>query len=330
MLLVEKYTKAEFVGLLEPTIGADAAESVWSLFRFREPINKPTITTKDGDTLDIWKAGVENTALLYGPRFLDYLRNETVVFDPMVTDYVERMIQNVKTGTATNSATNTESTSGEVTHGKTLTTATTDNTTDTYDSNDRLTRNTTDTNNSTNTTTNNLTETTNGTEQTEGENRTIAAGLPQSISYSGQSGIPSALDWSVASSQEESDNNQDTTRSNTTTNTGTQGTQGTDTTTHTGTDTRDVTTERTLGRTGNQTQTAGGKDTTTGSRSTTTSGSNSTSEDGTTKERATGRSGKSPQELLELSRRYITNSNALKWFCEKMNANFEPVLEVYG
>ena len=251
------------------------------------------------------KVADNDNFLLYFQRLLSahetqynsLLRVQTIQFDPLVTDYMERLIsregQNSQT---TNRQGNTVSSDSDKT---------------TVSGSDRTTSET-DTNTSN---TDKVTGTSNNTQNSEGSGTTndksMNAQLPQSSTGAG-AGLPAAMNWNYATEQNESQNKTTNTGKQTntgnTTSTGNSNSDGHSTTTTTGSN--DSTTTGT--RNGNSTTSETG-------------GSNGTNSE-TVKERSTGRSGDTP-ELLTKAVSYISRTNAFFWLVDKLEAAFMCVYE---
>lgn len=308
-ILSGDYTAEQFAALFVNTDEATVS-NLYEFYKYRTPC-------------DNFPHFIRQTEILFASQYKKLLRDESVTYDAMVSEYMERLVVDDRSGKNSRSGTGTttEKTTGGMTEKGTSENIRTDN----------LQQNTEGTNNST--TTNDLQQSTTGdTSGTTTDNSTTTdtsktAGMsktnPQSVSYSSASAgaIPS-LSWTSADGQTQQEESETTTvndsRTNSEThhnvvkNTGTATTSADDN--HTVTNTGTVSDD---GKTTRETSQNGSKD-----GSTTTTEEETKSETGTTKERYTGRHGYTPAEMLEKSRDYILGTNAFKWLCEKYNSCF--------
>lgn len=247
-ILCVKYTVDEFVKLTENYIDSATAQALYWEFSMRGVFEDKPYITKAGQQFNPWERHLQNSLKMASDQYLQYLRIESVQYDPMVTNYVERQLinitQNKQGGTNTSVVDINENGGNTSTNGGVLTRKNT------------------------------------GTQRSDDSNtvegftndRQINASLPQSITNTGtgktdrDSAIPS-FNWNVASAQAETDNkHKDNSTSNATrtddlTETTTDGRTVTVTNNRTGkntnTNTVDLTTdnkadirERSTGRTG--------------------------------------------------------------------------------
>lgn len=316
--LKEDYTLEQFKDLFSQTDEA-TIEDLYSFYGYRTPISDPIP----------FSLAITQTELIYTSRYKKLLRDESVTYDAMVTDYMERLVTDERTGKS--AKTGTGGVTEETTTGSTETGTNQNTTTNNLKQESNGTADNTQTDDTTQTvnatTSASTTETRNlaGSSESQGLNKTN----PMQVTYptTAAGAIPS-LDWTSADGQQQQ--KQDTTNtgtvttegstedSNTTKNTGTIKNNGTtsDTTTNTGTVTDNGNTSRTLNGTGTRKTTNDTTDT------------EDTSESGTTKERYTGRHGYNPAELLDKSRSYILGTNAFQWLCEKYNNCFTWNIEI--
>lgn len=243
-------------------------------------------------------------------QYTNLLRIQTIKFDPLVTTYLERLIE--KEGTQTVSGTTKTVGSGSATRTDNLEGTSTVTTKGTVTDSGNHSNTITDSgsNSSSATTTNNLSDSDN----TTTSNRAMNAQLPQSSTSS--SGFPSSLNWTYATAQTESAE----TRNDTQTHTGTVKNESSGTNGNTRTD------SGTNGNTETIENTVTGKTTNTGTvsnsnESTSTDTSNvDTTNGGTTKERYTGRNGDAP-ELMQKAVNFIMTTNCFMWLVDAL----EPV-----
>lgn len=283
-------------------------------------------------------------------------RLESVQFDPMVSQYMERWAN--RTGDDThNIQTNTEGTNKQETTGTNNGTSTsTPGVTETTETVSRPNTTTTTTGTSEGTTSGNSTtegntkEANGGTSETTGStqsktrNHALSGVLPDSSTYgtgtaAGEDGMPNVLNWTYASGQTGSVGSDDSTTGNKTTtsnegsgessttvdSTATTNTESTSTTAVSGTDTTETTTTRSgSDSTVNQGTTSGTVDGQTTGKSTE-QGSNSFSH--TDKEISTGR-GEAPQDMLDRARSYILKMNAFDWLRKQLDSCFLGVYNI--
>lgn len=351
--LGELYTLAEFKENVcegETFIDSATAESLYYYFLTRKVCSVETMQVKGGETVNFFELFFRRHLQKYSPQYLQYLRVQLTEIDPMVTQYMERLIDRVNVNSRKTERSTTDSTNG--------TNRQTTNTSDSRNGTQNVTENTsgdkttggntsettrnTRTGGTTENTTNSRTKTFDNTTTEAGtekeNNRSMHAELPQSATGAGD-GLPGALNWRYATNQDESERN--ATDSNTTKQNGTEkdNDTGTRTTSNNESDNGTRTgqtsgTEHTTGkRTGDQTTTERGQsDTVTeGTTGTTSKGQGteqvSGNDNGTTKERYAGRT-EAPQRLLDAARDYITKTNAWKWFVEMMDDCFMNWYEI--
>lgn len=225
-------------------------------------------------------------------QYNNLLRVQTIQFDPLVNQYLERLINRDesqssnanRTGSSNSSDRNTTYSSGTG-HSETDTSNTT-NTTDKVNSTSESEQNTTGNRNA--------------------NNKAMRAELPQSSTGAG-SGLPENMNWNYASSQDESKDIENTTGKQTS-----KGKTGSDgTSSSRGTGTQDTTTRTSEESGGNRTGT------TTHSEQTGINGSASEN----VKERSTGRTGDAP-EMLTKAVNYISRTNCFFWLVDKLEAAF--------
>lgn len=252
--LQETYTAEQFAAITD-RLDDNTLADLYSYFGQREPV--PNFTYH-----------LQRQAILYGGQYAKMLRDESVEYDAMVTDYLEAQhkeeIKQNNSGTEETTTTGTES----------GTTGGTDNTTNTEKT----------------------TTTANGTSNTN--SRSLDKSDPMQNTYSDAAGTMPALLWDTADTQSQ------TIQDGTTTDDGTSDTSGT--------------TTRTTSGTSNHT--------TQGTTTKTDSGEITTTHNYT--DRHTGRSGKSPAELLKMSREYLQGTAAFNWLTDKMEKCFIWSVEI--
>lgn len=281
-------------------------------------------------------------------QYLNYLRVESTQFDPMVQNYMERLIQGI--GNATQS-TDVASTGGVTTttdaENATKTDATKDinqTVTTTEDSSDKTDERRSGLNKTTyighrdTDETGTVKGTVSTTELTDEltDNKDLRGNLPRSSTYS--SGVPTNLDWSMTSTQEQRRGTTATEKDGTTT---TDSRTNRDESVNTN-DTTTLSIDEDINKTGSAEKS--GRATTTGKET------NDTSVDGTThsvaktentgttattgetatetetKERYSGRS-QAPQDMLDRARNYILKTNAFTWLTTQMESVFMSIYE---
>lgn len=288
------------------------------------------------------------------------LRVQKTQFDPMVSNYVERLIEHAANSTRTTSGdtTVTRGTGSTVTSTRTPDLTTTDKRTaggtdttsredggsDTRTASQSIDEKTATASDTTDTTTRNNSSTENG----SSTDKTAEAqkNNPQSISYAGATaGSLPGLDWSYMSGQRQNESEGTTQRQitgNDTTETTHSGAARDNYTERTGTNSNTDTT--TYGKTGTDTTTYGRTDDTTtkttgtdktettttqnGSDKTATTGTDATETGGTDKVRETGRGGILPQEALEKARDYIMGTNAFLWLIGQLDPCFFGLYDI--
>ena len=292
----------------------------------------------------------QRQVLLYQMQYLSYLRVETTEIDPMVADYMERQI--LRDGSTVAKTTGTDTTTGSNNSTDSTEYSGSDVTafeTERNGNSEGTTNGTTTTTNSgsdvttveygkTSNTNNESTTANEATSSDSSDNQGMTGQTPDSSVYPA-SGFPENLQWQYASTQaqnkvtgEHSENSESTVNGSTTV---TEGGSDDTTLTH-GLKSEVVTTGNTTG-----TDSVSGTDTTTvqhGQKvaNTVTGDSSSSVEHNTsvdttvnddTRERYSGRH-ESPQDLLDRARSYILNTNAFKWFIEKLDPCFLAFYEV--
>lgn len=295
--------------------------------------------------------------LICQDQYNGLLRIQRTEFDPLVANYVERLIEdaeknvNKSAGTQTmNRGTTTETTSSR-TPNITTTTTGRDGGQDTRTSTDggTDTRETNGTNSETGHSETERSEEHSSTGNTSGtskDSNTMAEATknaPQSISYANASAgnIP-GLDWSYMSGQHQTETNSNGETTGTSRDSGNS--SGTDTTDNTRENTEKHTEKTTYGKTGTDTTAYGktsentttqtGTDTTetttrqSGADTNETTSENNGSREGTSKTRETGRSGILPQDALARARDYIKITNAFIWLIGKLDTCFFGIYEI--
>lgn len=284
--LAEKYTAEQFRELL-PDMDEATNRDLYTFFQYRE--------LKDNSQFFFWQVW-----RIYGEQYNRQLRDESVNYDAMVTEYLERETRGKTDGTETGNNSGTVSKTGEnnETHGR--------------DTNS--TRNTARDINTTETTEGNSTDSGQNdghtTETTEGKE--ISKTNPMAVSYGTTTpGTIPALDWASADGQRQTLTDTTGTTSDTTSNTHKED----ENTTNKGT----ITDSENGGETMTGTDHADTKE----HQDTSSSSSISRSENRRDRERETGRHGYSPAELLEKSRSYILKTKSFQWLCERFNNCFK-------
>lgn len=233
----------------------------------------------------------------HSEQYYSLVRVQSIKFDPLVTQYMERLIdrsatnsENEKrTSNRSGNANNTDRTTG----GDTTATEGSASTTNTDNVN----------------TTQKGTQ--KGSQNGSSNDKSMSAQLPQSSTGAG-AGLPDALNWNYATQQDESKNtNEQNTDNETTGNSTSKGTSK-------GTATNEQTTKVTHNTTVTGSNNHNENETSNGERN----GSNSE----VVKERSTGRSGETP-ELLSKAIAYISKTNAFFWLVDKLEAVFMTVYE---
>lgn len=313
-MLTDDYTLEQFKELFEETDEATISD-LYSFYSYRTPC-------------DNFPHFIRQTELMFVNQYNKLLRDENVTYDAMVSDYMERLVIDDRSGNSsrTGTGTNTETTTGGTTENGTAENTRTDD----------LKQDTEGTNNSTRTDDLTQSESINGQSSTSGDTSaddttktsSINRTNPQAVNYNVTDGSMPYLSWDSSDGQTQQETTDKTTtsshesytnaESNSVKNTGTTTTSQDDnhTVTNTGTVTDNGKTTKTISSNGTKTETSN------------TSDSSTTSETGTTKERYTGRHGYTPAEMLEKSRNYIMQTNAFKWLCEKYNRCFVWNIEV--
>lgn len=313
-MLTDDYTLEQFKELFEETDEA-TINDLYSFYSYRTPC-------------DNFSHFIKQTELMYVKQYNKLLRDENVTYDAMVSDYMERLVIDDRSGNSsrTGTGTNTETTTGGTTENGTAENTRTDD----------LTQDTSGTNNSTRTDDLTQTGTTESSSNTSGntsssdinKNVSINKTNPQVVNYSVTAGTMPGLTWDSSDNQTQQETNVQTTTTSreSVTENGNNSIKNTGTTTTSQDDNHTVTNTGTVTDNGKTTKTVSSNEHKTGN--TTTSDSSTTSETGTTKERYTGRRGYTPAEMLEKSRNYIMQTNAFKWLCERYNRCFVWNIEV--
>lgn len=296
--LINSYTKQEFTSLI-PEIDEATAGDLYDFFQYR-------------DTKENFAHFLHQTALLYSLQYSRLLRDESVQYDAMVTDYIERLTTRKTDTTGTTAATTSETTTEKTTG----TTTTTDRHTGSLinDSKNGNTR-TLDTKDD-GTTTGHLT----GNDTSTSDSKSLGKSSPFQNQYDAGAGTFPSLSWDTSDGQQQTlTDNTDTTEQTTNgTESKTQTGTITDSGSGTGTETRDLT------DTGNIVNNGSTEGTKEGNSSNQTAGSMT----GRDTDRYTGRHGYSPAELLAKSAQYIKTTKAFAWICEKFNECFIWEMEI--
>ena len=230
--------------------------------------------------------------LNYETQYTSYLRVQTIQFDPLVTSYLERLINRdgTESRTGTGSRSNTTKETGSETGSGSGTSKTVGDVTTTASDN-------------TSTTSSGTTNATNSGNQNV---KAMNAQLPQSSTGAG-SGLPSAMNWNYATAQDESQtvnsgsSNDSRTGNASSTGSSRSNSDSTSMTTNTESNTRNNTRNSTTTESEN-------------------SNDNATNSE-VVKERSTGRNGETP-ELLRKAVSYITQTNCFFWLVDKLEAAF--------
>lgn len=343
-VLGEYMKLSEFVEICDGYIDEATATALYNYFLLRRVVSGQEVMTADGNTVDYFTLFMQRRLNMYAGQYLQYMRIQTTQIDPLVSQYMERLIERVNV----QNRKTTRNTSGNTSGNNRNTSTTTDsrkgnvNVTENGEHNTDRTGKGTETNSATRNTsgtdsgTNSTTRDTNGNTQEQGnaveKNRAMHAELPQSATGAGD-GLPAALNWRYATNQDE--NQRDNTDTRNTKQTGKETTVGNDSRTTSGNQTdkgnrATDTTENEQGttkRTGNTDSTESGNsqtvtEGTTGAQHSENGTENAEANDsGNTKERFAGRS-ESPQALLDMARDYVTRTNAFRWLCDKLDPCF--------
>lgn len=281
--LGKTYTLEDFAKLFTLTDEATIS-SLYTEFLDRDP--------KDNN----FALYIKQTEQKYYPQYNKLVRDESVQYDAMVTDYMERQIKHNMTasksakGSNSGSGTITAETSEQGENGNTRT-LNTENSVEGSGTND-------------NTETRNL--------QTSQETQGINKTNPMQMKYSTSSGIMPELDWDTADGQsQEKINGTDTgTVENNGRNSNKQKTADTGTITDSGTNT------------------STGKSTTKNDDTRNIENNETNEENSDDKERYTGRHGYSAPELLEKSRQFILLTTAFQWYVSKFEKCFVWSVEI--
>lgn len=296
--VLDTYTKDEFVKLFSLIDEATAA-NLYDYFKYRDV--KPNLPHF-----------LHQKELLYAEQYKKLLRDESVTYDAMVTDYIERLTTRKEDTSQTSSQTTDEKTTG-----KTNSTITTDDShtgtisTETHNSNDRTIE---QTNSGTST------EKTSGHTTDTDDTKGITKSNPYQNEYTASAGTIPALDWTTSDGQQESISDK--------TGTTEESTEGSTS------DTQNGTVSDKGGGTGSETRSLQDKGSTVqnggseGSKEGSTSVQAAGSTTGRDTERYSGRHGYSPAELLSKSADYIYRTKAFAWLCEKFSGCFTWIVEV--
>ena len=234
-------------------------------------------------------------------QYNQLLRIESVTFDPMVTQYLERQIKTNGSETGTGK----DITSGEETfqnNGSNESSVTADGT-NTANGNSSGSDNSTDNGENSN----------NSTTNTEGDAMQLNGVTPDSSLYPA-GGFPAELAWAYASGQAQGKNTGKST---------VQG-SGTNKNTHTGSNSSEY---ENSGTSHSETVSEGSVNNSgTRDHSSTVDKSDSRTHEQEVKEISTGR-GEAPQDLLERARGYIMNTNAFLWLISNMAITFYGIVE---
>lgn len=284
-MLKDTYTLDEFKKLF--SIADEATiEDLYLIFGNRDPIED-------------FPHYISKTERLYNRQYVKLLRDESVEYDAMVTDYMERLT----TGTTSGTTSDTETGTSEMKRDGSDSTTLTHNTTNTH----------TGENSGTTTATGKTTTDEHGTDDTDTTRDTqgLSKSNPFSNTYNSQTGSFPSLNWDASDTQNET---KETGSSNETTANNSE--------TDTSSSTNDSGTE-------SSTDKQTGTDSTSGTSSTTDKGTTSTSKTGSTNttdrhtDRYSGRHGYSAPELLAKSRDYILGTDAFRWLVAKFDRCFE-------
>lgn len=351
--LGEEYTLAEFKTLCgtETVIDEATETALYWFFINRKITTTDTITLKGStDVTKLWEVYFKRHIDMYAKQYLDYLRIQTTEIDPLVTQYMERLLNTVQRNAQTRNATAADVATGNAT---TNTQNSDSRTSNQSGKADRTTRdNREGTENATDAGTRNVESTIhdNGSGTREGSTNTdqttnatdthkdMNAELPQSATGAGM-GLPTELNWAYATRQNESKDGHDSTGNTDETRNESYSDEKTQTRNDGETTNATRETNRNEAGTGeaHDTNTLQGSEqgTATGQVNTTNTGRTdhtaqetaSGNESGQTTERYSGRQG-SPQELLDAARQYVTKTNAWKWFVAQLDDCFMNWYEV--
>lgn len=239
-----------------------------------------------------------------GWQYNQYLRIESVKFDPMVSNYLERLINTASTANGKQTVSGTgkqisEGSSSSTSNNKV--TGTGNSKTDASGSN-------------INTQTTDNTET--GTQSSETDQQQLNGITPDSSVYPA-AGFPANLQWQYASGQSESKGSSLGETSNKVN--GTVKNDGSNTSvSETDTNTLETSEGSSSGEVSQTVNQENNSET-----------SDQRQSDTEVKERATGRS-EAPQDMLERARNYITKTNAFMWLIDQLNITFFGVIEDYS
>lgn len=346
-MLCELYTLEEFIAnccASEMYLDEATETALYNYFSFRKVGDNQEVMRKDGTSVTLFEAYFKRTLVMYAKQYLDLLRVQTIEFDPMVTNYLERLVNNVRS--------NAQSKNTEVSNVSTGNTGSTTKTTDSRKGNETGNRHSEDVGNHNVTTDNDTTTVTSdsGTVQSSSKtdrdtktndtnthdgthgDRQMQAELPQSATGAG-AGLPSDLNWAYATRQQESDGKEkhtdkhdgtvkdSETGSNTqqSTNSGTQKNTGTVKVIDIDETNRDENTN--INRTETGESSTQGNVQTTQRVDNTGKETNTGNETGETKERLSGRNA-SPASLLTEAREYVMRTNAWVWLTNKLDKCF--------
>lgn len=234
---------------------------------------------------------------LHETQYTSLLRVQTIQFDPLVTQYMERLIDREGQNSSTNTRNGTTNTS--------------DSGTSTASGTNTVNTTSTSTSHGTSDTTGKNSGKQDGTSNGTTNDKSMNAQLPQSSTGAG-AGIPENMNWNYATEQNESKGKNTNTSSQT--NSGTSETNSTS-------DSRASGDSETNGR-DNRTVT----DSRNGNTTTTENGGTNGTNSEVVKERSTGRMGDAP-ELLKKAVYYISTTNAFVWFVDKLEPAFMGVYE---
>lgn len=233
-------------------------------------------------------------------QYNQYLRIESVEFDPMVGSYLERLIETAASSTGTQSQ---NGTGKEVATGS----QSGNNTVNVTSSGNSATEETGSNNQTVETTDKETMEQTNNQ-----DNQQLTGATPDSSVYPA-AGFPEALQWQFASGQSEAKGtgtvNSETNREgSSTSNGGNSSSSETDTSG----------TEHTTGESSAESES-------TVNRENASETYDERSSDTQVKERATGRS-EAPQEMLQRARDYILGTNAFMWLLKQLDITFYGII----
>lgn len=252
---------------------------------------------------------------LYEDQYLALVRAQSVEWDPMVTEYMERQILNAKTGSDQRTGSTSGSKRSSGSGGKTI------NTSENTGINGSWTEQGYGENQSQEAGSNQWTDEGTGETQTESGTKGLAGTTPDSALYP-EGGFPDELKWKYASSQSESKSDATSEESHENSGTGQDQRSGSGSNSYNGSGTN--------AQNGHATGILTEQDNKSGTENTTgnTFENGSMQENLDSRERYAGRHDHSPQELLEKARNYIKKTNAFMWLLERLDNTFMQVYDV--